>query len=381
MKKKLLTLLIIFGLLLAGCSSEKEDTSGKALLHLKVHFESNWIFSKYDVDIKIDGKRVDYINHGDDYEEDIRVENGSHVLSFVKEDDDEVYGDLAFKIEDELQISCSIHAYYDEVEIDEVEMLNKAEVNSEDLESIDISDFKVYKDEKVARGYETNPTNVAIKNEKVTVDDPSIATAKFKDHMLVVKGVAPGTTTAIVEITDVHGNKAKAGISIEVSLTDEQEIEAEEAERKKAEEEAAAKKKQEEEEAAAKKEEEAAKAKKAKALAKVKKELGSNYNLAFKLPSPEYTSYYIFNTKEKIVRQWSTSDTGVLYTKYKGTLTKGVTYKWKCADGFKESVQYDKENGILYVQIGDYPYIDEFRKCTVAEAEKALYKVGNKQMK
>lgn len=247
MKKKFIVLWMILLLAVTACS-QKIPESEKATLHLNVHFEKNWIFSKYDVDVLIDDKRVGSIDHGDDYEKDITIHNGDHSLTFRKHNNKKVYGSLSFSIDRLTSISCTIHAYHDEVDITDVEVLTYEEFNSAPIASFAISDIIVNKDESRSIGYETNPSEVIIKNEKVSVEDRSVATASFKNHLLTVKGIDEGQTKATIELTDAHGNTMKKVINNTVNLTEEQ-LE------QKQEEEAALRAVQEEEEKAQKEKE------------------------------------------------------------------------------------------------------------------------------
>lgn len=121
--RSLLVLLCIC--LIAGCiSASLADSAGKEKYKLKldISFESNLIFSKYNVKLQLDGKQIALMRHGKSYTGTQTVSSGSHVIRFVKEDDNKVTGRAEVYVEADTNFSCTIHATSGEVEVSDLKV-------------------------------------------------------------------------------------------------------------------------------------------------------------------------------------------------------------------------------------------------------------------
>lgn len=80
-------------------------------VHIKVDFTGNLLFSKYDVDLSIDGEIKDTLKHGKDWEEVLRLKEGEHTVTFTNTEDSTVNGKVLLEVngttEVEYKIACS----------------------------------------------------------------------------------------------------------------------------------------------------------------------------------------------------------------------------------------------------------------------------------
>lgn len=113
--------LVINCMSLSFAEDNNEDTYK---LKITVDFDSNLMFSRYNVKLKLDGKQIALMQHGQGYTETQVVSAGNHVLTFVKEDDDKVTGRAEVYVDNGTSFSCRIHATRDEVEVSELKILS-----------------------------------------------------------------------------------------------------------------------------------------------------------------------------------------------------------------------------------------------------------------
>ena len=98
-----------------GCEMNKVD--GNVAFHVRVNFDMNRFFSRYDVKILLDGKEVGTVYHGKTYEGMLGVSEGYHTLAFAKADNSSVQGSTLLKIVRDSDYTCAIHAYRNRVAI------------------------------------------------------------------------------------------------------------------------------------------------------------------------------------------------------------------------------------------------------------------------
>ena len=86
---------------------------------LHIDFIGNLIFSKYDVNLVIDGENVETIPHGEDrnIQKDFTV--GEHKISFEKVDDASVRGELVLNVTSDLEAEYSISCENDKINVTE----------------------------------------------------------------------------------------------------------------------------------------------------------------------------------------------------------------------------------------------------------------------
>lgn len=126
--------LAAFGLIVCICfclviscmsfSFAEDNNEDTYKLKITVDFDSNLMFSRYNVKLKLDGKQIALMQHGQGYTGTQVVSAGNHVLTFVKEDDDKVTGRAEVYVDNGTSFSCRIHATRDEVEVSELKILS-----------------------------------------------------------------------------------------------------------------------------------------------------------------------------------------------------------------------------------------------------------------
>lgn len=125
MKKLVTAGLIIFicvCLIAAGVSFAETADEETCELKLDISFDSNLMFSRYNVRLKLDGKQIALMQHGQGYTGTEKASAGSHVITFVKEDDQKVTGRAEVYVEGQTSFSCKIHANRDGVEVSELKV-------------------------------------------------------------------------------------------------------------------------------------------------------------------------------------------------------------------------------------------------------------------
>ena len=122
-----LVLLVILVALVSTCQSLRGASTGLSgasgakneyPVHLTVKCKKNLIFSRYDLDIKIDGASIAKLDHGGEDSWDIQLEEGPHTLTICKRGSSSVDGNKNFKVSKETSVSCVVSLRSDAVEFD-----------------------------------------------------------------------------------------------------------------------------------------------------------------------------------------------------------------------------------------------------------------------
>lgn len=104
---------------------------------VEVECEENWIFSKYDVDVYVDGAFEGTIPHGDNESYSLILTKGTHVIMFESADDDTLDGEVEIEVSKnetfEFKISCSSFGI-------DVETIQGTTIKPDDSQGDDISD-------------------------------------------------------------------------------------------------------------------------------------------------------------------------------------------------------------------------------------------------
>lgn len=131
--KKLISILLVLLLipsLFTSCSSSEESEPEEVeivKLYLDVNFEENILFSKYDVDVKVNGDKVGTIKHGDYFTSLQEVPKGDCKIVFQKVDDSSVDVTKKISLEGDTTYKCTIASHSDEIEIKEEEIIEGIE--------------------------------------------------------------------------------------------------------------------------------------------------------------------------------------------------------------------------------------------------------------
>lgn len=84
---------------------------------INIVFMGNFIFSKYDVSMLIDGEKQKELPHGEDSELELRLKEGEHEISFQKIDDAEVNGSVKLDVTSDLEASYNIYCESDYINV------------------------------------------------------------------------------------------------------------------------------------------------------------------------------------------------------------------------------------------------------------------------
>ena len=148
MKKRwiIATCILLVGImLLSTCSSSKEEEpKGLAnyTLQLDVTLEENIIFSTYDVEIAIDGEKLDTVKQGETFTKDIVLTEGKHEFQANKSGDTSLKGTTTINLDADKAFSCSLKSHNSNIDINNqieealAEYTSRKEKEKEEVEAI-----------------------------------------------------------------------------------------------------------------------------------------------------------------------------------------------------------------------------------------------------
>ena len=84
---------------------------------INVNFMSNWIFSKYGVNVALDGKELGSLDHGEDGTYDLSLTEGLYTLTFTNVENDDVQGSMQFEVNANATFDYDISCQSDKVNI------------------------------------------------------------------------------------------------------------------------------------------------------------------------------------------------------------------------------------------------------------------------
>ena len=88
-------------------------------VHVNVDFLSNWIFSKYDVVLKVNDSNQFRMAHGTDGSFDMRLESGDYILKFVKADAASPTGEAPLTVDSDVDAAYQISCHSDRIDVRE----------------------------------------------------------------------------------------------------------------------------------------------------------------------------------------------------------------------------------------------------------------------
>ena len=83
-----------------------------------IDFYANLIFSKYDVDFKIDGKTMKTLSHGVDDSFILDIAEGAHTITFSEHGSSSVKGEKSITVDKNMDINYRISCYRDRVDVE-----------------------------------------------------------------------------------------------------------------------------------------------------------------------------------------------------------------------------------------------------------------------
>lgn len=136
---------ILWGLLiviiLAACSNSTSDTQvnekqpvmSKYSVELEFECVANLIFSRYDIDIFVDGGKIGKLDHGATRAYSIELEEGAHTLVAAKEGSSSVDGTIDFQVSENTKLKYKFACKSNQVEIEEIIEETKGEAETVDI--------------------------------------------------------------------------------------------------------------------------------------------------------------------------------------------------------------------------------------------------------
>ena len=106
-----------------GGGSEGNLTGNRAV-SVTIECESNFVFSKYDLDIYVDNVHQGSQDHGSSKIYEVNLDDGDHVLRITEKGNDSVDGSVDFAVNGNTSLAYKIKCTSSQVEIEAVNMLN-----------------------------------------------------------------------------------------------------------------------------------------------------------------------------------------------------------------------------------------------------------------
>lgn len=123
---------------LSACSSDKSSkqkaVSDEPLYAVQIHVDcdQNLVFSKYDVDVKVDGDEIGNVDHGSKSTFEVSLTKGQHELVFVEENRTSPDGKTSFVVEGEGdKFSYTIHCENDQIRVESTKDEAEEQVDGE----------------------------------------------------------------------------------------------------------------------------------------------------------------------------------------------------------------------------------------------------------
>lgn len=132
MKKtiRLVCLVLVMTCLLTACgftsgrssrTADKPATEAPAptvySVYLDFDFEQNLFMATYDIEIYLDEKYVDVIEHGKAFTKQIEAEAGQHTFVFYKGTDNNVSATKKFEVKDDCTVRCTLHSNTSSIDV------------------------------------------------------------------------------------------------------------------------------------------------------------------------------------------------------------------------------------------------------------------------
>ncbi len=105
---------------LSGHRGDPTEEEGVPV-NLRVDCDTNLFFSRYDVEVFVDGESYGVLPHGEDEVFELNLTEGEHVFRAEEDDDSGVSGEETFVVSGEGKAGFSIHCTSSEVQVEEID--------------------------------------------------------------------------------------------------------------------------------------------------------------------------------------------------------------------------------------------------------------------
>ena len=100
------------------------EAKSKCKLYIDINFNENLMFSRYNVDLEVDGELIDTLEHGKYYTKLIEVDAGKHKISFYKSDDSDINVTETIEISKDSTFQCEMSTTSDAIVLDSIEVID-----------------------------------------------------------------------------------------------------------------------------------------------------------------------------------------------------------------------------------------------------------------
>lgn len=100
------------------------EAKSKCKLYVDINFNENLMFSRYNVDLEVDGELIDTLEHGKYYTKLIEVDAGKHKISFYKSDDSDINVSETIEISKDSTFQCEMSTTSEAIVLDNIEVID-----------------------------------------------------------------------------------------------------------------------------------------------------------------------------------------------------------------------------------------------------------------
>lgn len=287
---------------------------------IEVECVENLIFSKYDVEMRIDDEFEGTISHGDKETFEVVLKRGKHTISFESAEDDTLDGEVEVEITKndtiKLKISCSSSGI--NVEIISGTTSTDDNKTTESTENTEPETPKIKMTDKSAAYKDMDKAEVEKKFKDMGFTDVSFVEVITEDTTVVSGAV---TTVKANSKFFEKGDTFSPDTKIEIVYLQYQKT-------------------------------------------------NSEYEKAFVRKLSNYSLYYMFDTDTKQVVTFSTQDTYVDKGTYSGDFNSGVTIKWNHGEWTEKFSQSDGSSYAVMIDGNGFDW--SYQVCDIMEAQEIL---------
>ncbi len=287
---------------------------------IEVECVENLIFSKYDVEMRIDDEFEGTISHGDKETFEVVLKRGKHTISFESAEDDTLDGEVEVEITKndtiKLKISCSSSGI--NVEIISGTTSTDDNKTTESTENTEPETPKIKMTDKSAAYKDMDKAEVEKKFKDMGFTDVSFVEVITEDTTVVSGAV---TTVKANSKFFEKGDTFSPDTKIEIVYLQYQKP-------------------------------------------------NSEYEKAFVRKLSNYSLYYMFDTDTKQVVTFSTQDTYVDKGTYSGDFNSGVTIKWNHGEWTEKFSQSDGSSYAVMIDGNGFDW--SYQVCDIMEAQEIL---------
>lgn len=287
---------------------------------IEVECVENLIFSKYDVEMRIDDEFEGTISHGDKETFEVVLKRGKHTISFESAEDDTLDGEVEVEITKNDTIKLKISCPSSGINVEIISGTTSTDDNktTESTENTEPETPKIKMTDKSAAYKDMDKAEVEKKFKDMGFTDVSFVEVITEDTTVVSGAV---TTVKANSKFFEKGDTFSPDTKIEIVYLQYQKP-------------------------------------------------NSEYEKAFVRKLSNYSLYYMFDTDTKQVVTFSTQDTYVDKGTYSGDFNSGVTIKWNHGEWTEKFSQSDGSSYAVMIDGNGFDW--SYQVCDIMEAQEIL---------